>query len=347
MVERFLIGGVAVGLLLATSPTLAQAPAKTTLANPSQTYRVAKTDYVVLNRGEVEAVIINNAAVDDGKLPGHRSGYSGIASLKRGGANKNLFVPSYAGLNFEHIHDGTSQPREILFEPRHALMELRVIDASTVELYQAPTPTWGLESATRYAILADGTIEMTFECIPRRDTFRNGYIGLFWASYIHQPESLAIHFRGRRQEESNISWIRATSPRHGAAATHVHLDDAREWKRDNDFPLSLVYNRSSYRYADPFYFGVNEDSALVFMFRPQDEIRLSQSPSGGGVGNPAWDFQWMIPQYEVGRRYQMVMRLQVVPYEDSESVWIRSAPHRKALASDEVEKGEPTSRHSR
>ena len=55
----------------------------------------------------------------------------------------------------------------------------------------------------------------------------------------------------------------------------------------------------------------------------------------------------MIPQYEVGRRYQMVMRLQVVPYEDSESVWIRSAPHRKALASDEVEKGEPTSRHSR
>ncbi|MEC7598278.1 MAG: hypothetical protein VX936_07850, partial [Planctomycetota bacterium] len=83
MVERFLIGGVAVGLLLANSPTLAQAPARTTLANPSQSYRVAKTDYVVLNRGEVEAVIVNNAAVDDGKLPGHRGGYSGIASLKR------------------------------------------------------------------------------------------------------------------------------------------------------------------------------------------------------------------------------------------------------------------------
>ncbi|MGC6463272.1 MAG: hypothetical protein ACON32_15885, partial [Pirellulaceae bacterium] len=81
MVERCLIGGVAVGLLLATSPTLAQAPAKTTLANRSQSYRVAKTDYVVLNRGEVEAVIVNNAAVDDGKLPGHRGGYSGIASL--------------------------------------------------------------------------------------------------------------------------------------------------------------------------------------------------------------------------------------------------------------------------
>ena len=122
----------------------------------------------------MEAVIVNNAAVDDGKLPGHRGGYSGLASLKRGGTDKNLFVPSYAGLNFEHIHDGTSQPREILFEPRHALMELRLIDTSTVELYQAPTPTWGLESATRYAMLADGTIEMTFERIPV--AFRNGYI---------------------------------------------------------------------------------------------------------------------------------------------------------------------------
>ena len=52
----------------------ARPPARTTLANPSQSYRVAKTDYVVLNRGEVEAVIVNNAAVDDGKLPGHQVG---------------------------------------------------------------------------------------------------------------------------------------------------------------------------------------------------------------------------------------------------------------------------------
>jgi len=72
--------------------------------------------------------------------------------------------------------------------------------------------------------------------------------------------------------------------------------------------------------------------ALVFMFRPADQIRMSQSPSGGGSGNPAWDFQHLIPDYEVGRRYQMVMRAMYLPHESPEQVERASEPHRKALA---------------
>jgi len=69
----------------------------------------------------------------------------------------------------------------------------------------------------------------------------------------------------------------------------------------------------------------------VFMFRPRDQVRLSQSPSGGGAGNPAWDFQCLIPGYEVGKRYQLVMRAMYLPYQSPEQVEQASAPHRKAL----------------
>jgi hypothetical protein len=175
-------------------------PALTTLSNRSMTYRVPEKPYVILKRAEIEAVVVDNRAVNDSVLPGHRAGYNGIASLKHTRRQENLFVPTVAGLNFEHIHDGTVQDRTILFEPRNAPMELRAIDPFTAELYQKPTPHYGLESCTRYHLLADGTIEMTVECIPRRPDFKNGYVGLFWASYIHQPESLDIHLKGHPAE---------------------------------------------------------------------------------------------------------------------------------------------------
>jgi len=224
------------------------------------------------------------------------------------------------------------QDRKVLFEPRNWPLELRVIDQHTAELYQSPTPHYGLESSLRYAMLEDGTIEMTLECIPRKRTFKHGYVGLFWASYIHQPESLDVHFKGHgASEPAESRWIRGVTPAHGVLSTHVATDDDRTFARDAEFPLTLVFNRSRYRYAEPWYFGVSHGMALVMMFRPQDQVRISQSPSGGGAGNPAWDFQYLAADYEVGRCYQMVMRAMYVPYESPEQVENASRPHREAL----------------
>jgi hypothetical protein len=71
--------------------------------------------------------------------------------------------------------------------------------------------------------------------------------------------------------------------------------------------------------------------ALVQMFRPQDQVRFSQSPSGGGSGNPAWDFQWFIPQYKVNQRYRFVMRAMYLPFESAEQLVQATAAHRAAL----------------
>jgi hypothetical protein len=289
--------------------------------------------YVVLERAGVRAVVVNNEAVDDEVLPGHRAGYSGVASLTHRRQSRNLFVPTYAGLNYEHIHDGTVQLREILYEPRQAPMEIRQADTYSAELHQPPTPHWKLESRLRYTLLEDGTIEMTLACVPHARTFKNGYIGLFFASYIHQPESLDIHFLGHPagDTDSEAKWIRGVTPQHGVRPTHLAFDDARVFPHDADFPLSLVFNLSDHRYREPWYYGVSRGMALVQMFRPRDRVRLSQSPSGGGSGNPAWDFQWFIPQYEVGRRYQFIMRAMYLPFESTEQITKATATHRTAL----------------
>ena len=197
----------------------------------------------------------------------------------------NLFVPYFSGLNFEHIHDGTSSGLKETFEPRKFPMQLRLVDAFTVEVYQPPTGNWKLESCGAYHLLEDGTIEYTFECIPRADRFRNGYIGLFWASYIHQPERGAIFFQGRpRNGQVPARWIEATSPQHGIASTHPPAASATLPHVNADFPLTLVDHPSRYVYTEPWYFGVSHGMAYVLMFRRRDGIWMRSRPPGPDRG---------------------------------------------------------------
>lgn len=306
--------------------SFSQTPGATTLSNPSIRFTRVEKAYVVLQRGPVEAVVVTNEAVNDAVLPNHRAGYSGLAKLTHKNRKENLFVPLHSGLNFEHILDGTADTdRKIQFEPRNAPMELRQIHKHAVELCQPPTFHHALESCQRYELLADGALQLTIELAARKPSFRNGYIGLFWASYIHQPESLDIHFRGPE------GWVRGVTPAHGELSTHLAVDDQRVFPHDDPFPLTLVHSLSRHRYTEPWYFGVSHGMAFAQIFRKRDAVRITQSPSGGGKGNPAWDFQFYVPRYEVDRVYQFVMRAVYLPFTDAGQVEKATRKHREAL----------------
>ncbi len=319
-------------------PGLATEPVGTTsLTNEAVRFRVSESGYHVMHADDVEAVIVDNRAVDDAVLPGHRASYSGLAKITYPARGENLFVPSYAGLNFEHIHDGTTRNRKILFEPRHAANELRIVNERIAELYWPPTPTYALECCLRYELLADGVVELTIECIPRAKTFKRGYIGLFFASYIDQPESLDIHFKGvdrfKGDDGPNDTprWIRGITPRHGQRSTHLAIGDDRTFSHDADFPLSLVFNRSNHRYSEPWYYGVSHSMAWLQVFRGSDNVRITQSPSGGGGGDPAWDFQYLIDDYKVDQLYRAVMRAIYLPMESPATMARVADEHRMAM----------------
>jgi len=43
-------------------------------------------------------------------------------------------------------------------------------------------------------------------------------------------------------------------------------------------------------------------------------VRFSQSPSGGGAANPAWDVQFVVRGVEAGRLYRLRARLVYKPF---------------------------------
>jgi hypothetical protein len=67
------------------------------------------------------------------------------------------------------------------------------------------------------------------------------------------------------------------------------------------------------------------------MFRPRDRIWLAQSPSGGGNRNPAWDFQWFVPEPKIGEAYGFTMRAMLLKTTDRDEIIKASAEHRRNL----------------
>ena len=246
----------------------------------------------------------------------HRAGYNGVAELRRGpGDQKNLFVPTYAGLNLEHIFSGDAASFGWnIFEPRRFPMQLIRHSMSRVELRQEKTEHWPLRSRLVFDV-KDDAIDLTYYGTPLADTWKkHGCLGLFFASYIQAPEDMAIQFIGRSRPgrgDSQPRWIKHLPATHGLAANHRPAGSKWDPSQDDGFNLELVKGISDFEYLYPFYFGRSAQNVLVLMFertRDEGEFRFAQSPSGGGKGNPAWDFVYFRRDYAVNREFSFRIR---------------------------------------
>ena len=271
---------------------------------------VEHTDRLETDR--LRVVIADNEAYG----PDHLAGYNGVAELRlKPGDQKNLFVPNYAGLNLEHIFSGDAESYGWdIFEPRRAPMQLIRQSPSRVELCQEKTEHWPLRSRLVFEV-KDDAIDLTYYGTPLADAWKkHGYIGVFFASYIQTPEDMAIQFIGRSrpgQGDSQPCWIKHLPEKHGVAASHRPAGSNWDPQTDDGFKLTLVTGNSEFEYQYPFYFGRSGENVLVLMFertRDEGELRFAQSPSGGGKGNPAWDFVYFHRDYGVNREFSFRVR---------------------------------------
>ena len=255
---------------------------------------------------KLRVVIVDNTAF----APNHRDGYSGVAELVRSSDGRNVFVPQYAGLNFEHIFSGDAGSFGWnIFEPRRAPMRLVQHSPTRVELRQEGTEHWPLRSRLTYSVESEA-IDFTYCGTPLANTWKkHGYIGLFFASYMNKPEDMSIQFIGRSRPglgDAKARWIKHLPSKHGVAANHRAAESTWDPPLDDGFNIDLVKGVSDFEFLYPFYVGRSGERMFVMMFeRPNTggEMRFAQSPSGGGNGNPAWDFFWLQRNYTVDQEF--------------------------------------------
>jgi len=270
---------------------------------------------LTIKAGDLKAVFIDNTELP----PTHRAGYNGIAELYHSCQDSTIFVPAYAGFNLEHIFNGDSLIQ--FFEPRINPMTLFRKSENEVLLHQKSTPVSGVESLIEFRLVEPCFIDITFRCIFHdKQYLRHNFIGLFWASYINNPPDRNIYFRGIAEDQPSDIWISAFSEKHGTKSTHRAINDEYELFFSPDFRASLANNYSDYRYTKPFYFGRFHNMVLAFLFKSSEIIRLTQSPTGGGNNNPAWDFQYIIHNPKIGKEYSFKAKMIYKPYKGDQDI---------------------------
>ena len=229
---------------------------------------------------------------------------------------------SSAGLNFEHIISGHSNP-DNRFTPRHGPYTLHRIDARTVELRRRREDSpWAVSSTLRYTVTPPHYVDFQFRCTAH-DAGKfgeRGYAIFFWADYMNQVDDVALHFLGVKEPGGEPQWMAGdapqTHPDYVGGGTYRHLEALPlEYDEDHNFKLN-VWSYDWPRYTQPFYVGrAANGMALTLMFdrthSGQDEIRFSlfKFKVKGERRKPAWDFQYVIHDLQQDREYGYQGRL--------------------------------------
>ena len=299
--------------------------------------------FPMLETASFLAFIAENSAVGI-----HRAGYNGVASLIPRHTGNNIFVPTFAGMNYETISlEGlppyrNSHPTK--FEPRAEPMHIESADGEKVVLVQPETGHARVSARITFAVrephYLHQRIELTFHhrfC----SEDRAGRFDSLWASYLHMPPDRHIYLKPDQDAGGDLAnWLGITKADHGAPDMQVRcLPDGHEIDAESHLkamgdqaPLSdddiaalpeVEWSPAALPKAldGPlaFYYGLLPNSLLyLMMFKQPERIRLAYSPCGGGrqpAWNPAWDYVLHLDDAEAGSTHVWDVCLVVKPWQ--------------------------------
>jgi len=266
----------------------------------------------------------------------HRKGYNGVAALIPHGYGNNLFVPAYAGLNYETISLSGLSPyvetHKTKFEPRAEPMSITEATDTQVVLEQPETSHARVSARITFSAhdphYLHQKIELTFHRRFCSEDEPNIFSSL-WASYIHQPRDRYIYLQRPDAKGPLDRWVGLTREDHGSPEYDVrHLPDQEIAAADHlsrmntSEPVDANHRQKiedEVRSGLSHYYGIcGEDLVFLMMFGQPDRIRLAYSPNDGGKSpewSPAWDYILHLDDVEVGPTYRWDVGLAVFAYD--------------------------------
>jgi len=250
----------------------------------------------------------------------------------------NLFRDDAVGINFEHIFNGAKEQNDIsMFTPRHDPCKLKQFSSRRFQIHWPNNGSkWGMEARMDYDFSKEDYVDLVFECIPTRDLYSKGFVAMMWASYMNRAIDRKIRFWGK--EGDRTGWV-AFGERKGKRFEVGTVSNAEV----EDLPyeggaetLNLIEN-SEKKFITPFYYGLIDgdhdlkttDDRLLYLvlFDQTESIRfamwnfIKNNAGNPDSHSPAWDWQYVIRNPEVGMSYGYKARVVVKPFKGIEQIW--------------------------
>ena len=224
-----------------------------------------------------------------------------------------------------------------MFTPRRDPCELKKLGDGRIQIrWPSEGSKWGMEARMLYDLSNVGCIDLDFECSPTKDFYSQGSVAMMWASYMNRTIDRRIHFWGK--EGARTGWVTFGEGKgktfEVGTVSHLNTKDLPYEKGAQT--LNLIENPGK-KFITPFYYGIVDgdhdlnttDDRLLYLvlFDQTEPIRfaiwnfINNEAGDPDPHSPAWDWQYVIRDPEVGKRYSYRARVVVKPFKGTEQIW--------------------------